>query len=90
MIKSLHIGRYIATPAQFQKVAAFLEAIGMEQVPGAQQRSALFAAPQGLISFNQPKASHPLHLRERLKETSAKVLVLEVRTPTTFWRWQER
>jgi 6,7-dimethyl-8-ribityllumazine synthase len=80
MIKSLHIGRYIATPAQFQKVAAFLEAIGMEQVPGAQQRSALFAAPQGLISFNQPKASHPPHLRERLKDV-AKVLVLEVSNP---------
>ena len=28
MIKSLHIGRYIATPAQFQKVAAFLETSG--------------------------------------------------------------
>jgi 6,7-dimethyl-8-ribityllumazine synthase len=80
MIKSLHIGRYIATPAQFQKVAAFLEAIGMEQVPGGQQRSALFAAPQGLISFNQPKASHPPHLRERLKDV-AKVLVLEVSNP---------
>jgi 6,7-dimethyl-8-ribityllumazine synthase len=80
MIKSLHIGRYIATPAQFQKVAAFLEAIGMEQVPGGQQRSALFAAPQGLISFNQPKASHPPHLRERLKDV-AKVVVLEVSNP---------
>src|SRR6476619_946092 len=80
MIKSLHIGRYIATPAQFQKVAAFLEAIGMEQVPGAQHRSALFAAPQGLISFNQPKASHPMHLRERLKDV-AEVLVLEVSNP---------
>ena len=52
----------------------------MEQVSGAEQRSALFAAPQGLISFNQPKASHPPHLRERLKDV-AKVLVLEVSNP---------
>ena len=80
MIKSLHIGRYVATPAQFRRLAAFLEAIGLERVAGGNKQSALFAAPQGLISFNQPKASHPRKLRERLKDV-AKVLVLEVSNP---------
>lgn len=80
MIKSLHIGRYVTTPAQFRGLAKFLEAIGLERVPGANRRSALFAAPQGLISFNQPKASHPPQLRERLKDVAG-VLVLEVSNP---------
>lgn len=79
MIKSLHIGRYVATPAQFQRVAAFLEAIGLQPVPGG-RGSSVFSAPQGLISFNQPSASHPAHLRERLKDV-AKLIVLEVSNP---------
>jgi 6,7-dimethyl-8-ribityllumazine synthase len=80
MIKSLHIGRYVATPAQFRAVAKFLETIGLQPLPGADHRSSVFSAPQGLISFNQPSASHPPHLRERLKDV-AKLIVLEVSNP---------
>src|ERR1700704_1919618 len=79
MIKSIHIGRYVATPAQFEKIAKFLEAIGLERVPGS-RGSSVFSAPQGLISFNQPSNSHPAHLRERLKDV-AKLIVLEVSNP---------
>ncbi len=80
MIKSLHIGRYVATPAQFRGLAKFLEAIGFDSLPGRDHRSAVFSAPQGLISFNQPSSSHPPHLRERLKDV-AKLIVLEVTNP---------
>ena len=79
MIKSLHIGRYVATPGQFQRIAKFLEAIGLERLPGG-KGSSVFSAPQGLISFNQPSAVHPPHLRERLKDV-AKLIVLEVSNP---------
>jgi 6,7-dimethyl-8-ribityllumazine synthase len=79
MIKSLHIGRYLATPAQFEKAAKFLEAVGLQRLPGS-KGSSVFSAPQGLISFNQPSSSHPAHLRERLKDV-AKMIVLEVSNP---------
>jgi 6,7-dimethyl-8-ribityllumazine synthase len=80
MIKSLHIGRYLATPAQFRAVARFLGAIGLERLPGGDQRSSVFSAPQGLISFNRPSASPPPHLRKRMKDV-AKLIVLEVSNP---------
>jgi len=79
MIKALHIGRYVARPAQFEKIAKFLEAIGLERVPGG-TGSSVFSAPQGLIGFNRPSASHPAHLSKRLKDV-AKLIVLEVSNP---------
>src|SRR5450432_3827186 len=78
MIKSLHIGRYVASPARLEKVERFLEAIGLERLTA--KGSSVFSAPQGLISFNQPSASHPAHLRTRLKDV-AKLMVLEVSNP---------
>jgi 6,7-dimethyl-8-ribityllumazine synthase len=80
MIKSIHIGRFVTTPREFDALAKFLEAIGFERMAGGADVSAAFAAPQGLISFNQPTAQHPPELRERLKEI-AKVVVLEVSNP---------
>src|SRR5450432_1321532 len=78
MIKSLHIGRYVASPARLEKVERFLEAIGLERLTA--KGSSVFSAPQGLISFNQPSSPHPAHLRERLKDV-AKLIVLEVSNP---------
>jgi 6,7-dimethyl-8-ribityllumazine synthase len=80
MIKSLHIGRYVATPAQFRSLAKFLETIGFERLPGGHHHSSVFSAPQGLISFNHPSSPPPPHLRERLKDV-AKLIVLEVSNP---------
>jgi 6,7-dimethyl-8-ribityllumazine synthase len=78
MIKSLHIGRYLASAAQLEKVGKFLEAIGLARL--SVDGSSVFSAPEGLISFNQPSASHPAHLRVRLKDV-AKLIVLEVSNP---------
>src|ERR1044072_2105106 len=79
MIKSLHIGRYVAKLEDLRKIAEFFQAIGMEEFPD-RKGSVIFASPQGLISFNQPSASHPPHLSERLKDV-AKLIVLEVSNP---------
>jgi 6,7-dimethyl-8-ribityllumazine synthase len=77
MIKSIHIGRYVATPPEFEALAKFLEAIGLERMPGAGKASAAFVAPQGVISFNHPTKGHPPELNKRLKDID-KVVVLEV------------
>ncbi len=77
MIKSIHIGRYVTTPPEFLALAKFLEAIGLERMPGAAKASAAFVAPQGIISFNHPTKRHPPELNKRLKDID-KVVVLEV------------
>jgi len=79
MIKSLHIGRYVANSKQFNALAAFLTAIGFERAPAA-GKSAAFAAAGGIISLNRPSGEHPRLVLERVKDVE-KLLVLEVTNP---------
>jgi len=80
MIKSLHIGRYVGRPAEFRALTEFLEAVGFERLPGSDEGSAVFSAPQGMISINKPAHKHPRQLAKRLKDVE-KLLVLEVTNP---------
>ena len=79
MIKSLHIGRYVATPAQFQKIAKFLEAIGLQLVPGSRGSVSVFGAA-GVDQFQSTIEFAIRAFAERLKDM-AKLIVLEVSNP---------
>ena len=89
MIKSLHIGRYVASPQQFQALTRFLSAIGFESVPDAAGKSTAFAAPGGIISLNRPSGDHPRQIRERVKDLE-KLLVLEVTNPDDVFAIAEK
>jgi 6,7-dimethyl-8-ribityllumazine synthase len=80
MIKSLHIGRFVARPAEFRGLAEFLTAIGFERLPEAAGKAAAFSAPGGIISLNRPSGEHPRRVLQRLKDVE-KLIVLEVTNP---------
>ena len=83
MLKSLHIGRYAATPEAFRTLVQFFEAIGFERAAAhtdADRRSAVFSCPLALVSINALAPQYSPEVVERLKDV-AKLLVVEVTNP---------
>lgn len=80
MLKSLHIGRYVSKPEDLRALSAFLEAIGFRQVATAETRSAVFAAPVGLLSVNALPSEYPGEVLDHLKDVN-RLIVLEVSNP---------
>jgi 6,7-dimethyl-8-ribityllumazine synthase len=82
MLKSLHIGRYVSDPGDFQVLTDFLEAIGFDRIAGGQGsgQSAVFSAPTGLLSINSLSSEYPKEVRERLKDVN-RMIVIEVSNP---------
>jgi 6,7-dimethyl-8-ribityllumazine synthase len=80
MLKSLHIGRYVTRPQDLRALRGFLEAIGFEQIAGGDGRSAILAAPVGLLSINALPSRYPPEVLARLKDVN-RLIVLEVSNP---------
>jgi 6,7-dimethyl-8-ribityllumazine synthase len=80
MLKSLHIGRYVTKPEELKALAGFLEAIGFDRIAGGEGRSAVFAAPVGLLSVNALPSEYPPEVLDRLKDVN-RLIVLEVTNP---------
>ena len=80
MLKSLHIGRYVTAPDDLRALAEFLEAIGFERVVGGDGRSAVFAAPVGMLSVNALPSEYPKEVLDHLKDVN-RLIVLEVSNP---------
>ena len=83
MLKSLHIGRYAATPEAFRTLVRFFEAIGFERVAAgkdADRRSAVLSGPLVLLSINALAPQYSPEVVERLRDV-AKLLVVEVTNP---------
>jgi len=80
MLKSLHIGRYVAKREDLRALAGFLEAIGFERFPGSDERAAIFSAPVGMLSVNALPTEYPAEVRDRLKDVN-RLIVLEVTNP---------
>lgn len=80
MLKSLHIGRYVSKPEDLRALSNFLEAIGFRQVAVGESRSAVFAAPVGLLSVNALPAEYPKEVLDHLKDIN-RLIVLEVSNP---------
>jgi 6,7-dimethyl-8-ribityllumazine synthase len=89
MLKSLHIGRYVAKPEDLRALAGFLEAIGFERIAEADKRSAIFAAPVGLLSVNALPAEYPSEVLDRLKDVN-RLIVLEVSNPDDVFEIAEK
>jgi 6,7-dimethyl-8-ribityllumazine synthase len=80
MLKSLHIGRYVTAPDDLRALAEFLEAIGFERLVGGDGRSAVFAAPVGMLSVNALPSEYPKEVLDHLKDVN-RLIVLEVSNP---------
>lgn len=80
MLKSLHIGRYVAKPEELRALKNFLEAIGFQQVAAGDRRSVVFSAPIGLLSLNALPAEFPQEVLDHLKDVN-RLIVLEVSNP---------
>ena len=80
MLKSLHIGRYVAKAEDLRALADFLEAIGFERFPGGDVRAAIFSAPVGMLSVNALPEEYPPEVRDRLKDVN-RLIVVEVSNP---------
>jgi len=80
MLKSLHIGRYVTRPQDLRALSGFLQAIGFEQIAGGDGRSAILAAPVGLLSVNALPSQYPPEVLARLKDVN-RLIVLEVSNP---------
>jgi len=80
MLKSLHIGRYVTKSEDLRALAAFLEAIGFQQVAQGDGRSAIFSAPVGLLSVNALPSEYPQQVLDHLKDVN-RLIVLEVSNP---------
>jgi 6,7-dimethyl-8-ribityllumazine synthase len=80
MLKSLHIGRYVTKPEDLRALAAFLEAIGFQEVASGDGRSAIFSAPVGLLSVNALPSEYPQQVLDHLKDVN-RLIVLEVTNP---------
>lgn len=80
MIKSLHIGRYVARPENSRAITSFFEVIGFSRIAGEEDRSVVLTAPLGMISINRPREKHPRKVLERIKDVS-QLIVLEVTNP---------
>lgn len=89
MLKSLHIGRYVTKPEDLRALAGFLEAIGFERIAEADKRSAIFAAPVGLLSVNALPAEYPSEVLDRLKDVN-RLIVLEVSNPDDVFEIAEK
>jgi 6,7-dimethyl-8-ribityllumazine synthase len=83
MLKSLHIGRYVAKPEEFRVLTRFLEAVGFDRVSegkGEHGHSAVFSAPSALLSVNALPQDYPAEVLNRLKDV-ARLIVIEVSNP---------
>lgn len=80
MLKSLHIGRYVAKPEELRALTRFLEAIGFQQIAGGDHCSVVFSAPVGLLSVNALPAEYPQQVLDHLKDVN-RLIVLEVSNP---------
>jgi 6,7-dimethyl-8-ribityllumazine synthase len=80
MLKSLHIGRYVSKPEDLRALSDFLKAIGFRQIVGGDSRSAVFAAPVGLLSVNALPSEYPKEVLDHLKDIN-RLIVLEVSNP---------
>src|SRR6201998_4469967 len=80
MLKSLHIGRYVSKPEDLRALSKFLKAIGFRQIAGGDSRSAVFAAPVGMLSVNALPAEYPREVLDHLKGIN-RLIVLEVSNP---------
>ncbi len=80
MLKSLHIGRYVSKPEDLRALSEFLEAIGFRHITPEDSRSAVFAAPVGLLSVNALPSEYPKEVLDHLKDVN-RLIVLEVSNP---------
>src|ERR1700756_3567324 len=89
MLKSLHIGRYVTKPQDLRALAEFLEAIGFERMVGGDGRSAIFAAPVGMLSVNALPSEYPREVLDHLKDVN-RLIVLEVSNPDDVFAIAEK
>jgi 6,7-dimethyl-8-ribityllumazine synthase len=91
MIKSLHIGRYVAKPEDFRTLVKFLDAIGLDRAERSADsgRSTIFSAPLGLLSINSLPDKYPPEVVKRLKDV-ARLIVLEVSNPASAFDIAEK
>jgi 6,7-dimethyl-8-ribityllumazine synthase len=89
MLKSLHIGRYVAKPEDLRARAAFLEAIGFQRVAASDARSGLFSAPVGLLSVNALASKYPKEVLDHLKDVN-RLIVIEVSNPDDVFAVAQR
>jgi len=91
MLKSLHIGRYATKQEDFRELAEFFQAIGFESIAseGSKGRSAVLAAPLGLLSLNALSPNYPAEVLEHLKDV-AQLIVLEVTNPDAIFQMAEK
>ena len=89
MLKSLHIGRYVTQPQDLRALAEFLEAIGFERMVGGDGRSAIFAAPVGMLSVNALPSEYPQAVLDHLKDVN-RLIVLEVSNPDDVFAIAEK
>lgn len=89
MLKSLHIGRYVTKPEDLRALAEFLEAIGFERMVGGDGRSAIFAAPVGMLSVNALPSEYPREVLDHLKDVN-RLIVLEVSNPDDVFAIAEK
>jgi 6,7-dimethyl-8-ribityllumazine synthase len=80
VLKSLHIGRYVAKPEDLRALTTFLEAIGFRHFAETDKRSAVFSAPVGLLSVNALPSEYPKEVLDHLKDIN-RLIVLEVSNP---------
>lgn len=89
MLKSLHIGRYLSNPGDLRAVTDFLEAIGFDRMMDESGRSAIFAAPLGLLSVNALSPQYPPEVLDRLKDVT-RLIVIEVSNPDAVFEIAQR
>ena len=89
MLKSLHIGRYVTKPQDLRSLTEFLEAIGFERMAGGDGRSAIFAAPVGMLSVNALPSEYPREVQDHLKDVN-RLIVLEVSNPDDVFAIAEK
>lgn len=89
MLKSLHIGRYVTKPQDLRALTEFLEAIGFERMVGGDGRSAVFAAPVGMLSVNALPSQYPQEVQDHLKDVN-RLIVLEVSNPDDVFAIAEK
>ena len=88
MLRSLHIGRYLADPAELRVVAEFFVALGFERGEES-EHSRVFAAPMGLLSLNALTREYAPEVRARLQDVD-KLIVVEVANPDSVWDLVQR
>src|SRR6201984_2692654 len=89
MLKSLHIVRDMTQPQDLRALAEFLEAIGFERMAGGDGRSAIFAAPVGMLRVNALPSEYPRGVQGHLKDVK-RPIVLEVSNPDDVFAIAEK